>query len=155
MKSIVSSISFCHSSVRHPSHCNGCTNQPKALARLVVDVVMARSAERITARSICTQTKEPDNRPSRESQLSPHKVRPGENKRCINKVKSKSQRSSKQRRQTGIVNDGTSEKATVTKIIRVKLCAQSVAVKASITRSRQDKTFTRGSSLCRNVCSGR
>lgn len=151
---MVSSNSFCHSSVRQPIHCNGCTNQPKVLARLAVDVVMARSAERITARSICTQTKEPINKPSRESQLKPHKVRPGENKRCINKVKSKSQRSSQQRRQTGLVNDGTSQKATETKTIRMKLCAQSVAVKASITSSRQDKTFTRGSSLCRNVCPG-
>ena len=151
---MVSNRTFCHSSVLQPIHCNGCTNQPKALARLFVDVVIARRAERITARSICTQTKVPVNRPSRESQLNPHKVRPGENKRCISKVKSKSQRSSQQRRQTELVNDGTSEKATVTKTIRVKLCAQSVAAKASITSSRQDNTFTRGSSLCRSVSPG-
>ena len=152
---MVSNRTFCHSSVLQPTHCNGRTNQPKALARVFVDVVIARRAERRTARSICTQTKEPISSPSKESQLSPHSVRPGENNRCINKVKSKSQRNVQQIRQRELDREGIKQKAAEAETTRVRICTQPVAAKARITSSRHDKTFTRGSSLCRSVSPGR
>ncbi len=113
---------------------------------------MARSAADTTARSICTQTKVPVSSPSRESQLLPQRVRPGDSRRCINRVKSRNQRSIQQMRNTELRRGEVNQRTIATVTTRVKSRGQSVAAKASTTSNRHDRTFTRGSSLCRNVC---
>lgn len=145
---------FCHSSVLQPNHCKGFTNQPKDMAKLFVDVVMARRAEITTARSICAVTKKPKSKPSRESQLIPHRVRPGDKSRCIKRVNKKSQRSIQQTRQTLLATGEIIQRAIVTISARARSCAPPAAAKTRTTSSRLDKTLSLGSSLCRRVCPG-
>lgn len=147
---MLSSKIFCHSSVLHPNHRKGCTNHPKAPAKASVDVVMARRADTTTAMSICAQTKHPIIRPSRESQPMPHRVRPGESSRCIKRVKNRSQRSLRQTLQIEPACGESNQTANTTVPTRGKSLVQSVAAKVRTTRTRHDKTFTRGSSMYRS-----
>lgn len=142
---------FGHSVVRKPNSPKGLTNQPKAKDRSNVDVVRPSRADAATARDACRQTKVPCRRPSKESQLKPHSVRPEEKKRCIKKVKSNNQRSTQRSRRICREKGLTVQAATTTAAKTGANCIQPEDEKEKATRSRQAKIFKRGSTLCRIV----